>query len=543
MSILNKGVSMTKIIHYILVLFLFSTLTYGVEIESKIHQDQSKLENIPENKVYFGEQLFQGHFTNKSQFRENPDYILKIGDIIHINVWGAMEFQGDVPIDGKGNIFLPKLGVVHLEGLKNGQLQSTLQESLKETFNDNVFIYANVRDYQALSVYVSGVVKNVGLYDGVSSDSVLQFLDKAGGVISGVGSYRNIQILRNNHLIKTIDLYGFLLDGHRERFAFKDGDIILVKPMGSYVEIDGDVNRPYIFELKGRSETVEHLTKYALLQPGVNRFTHIELHGMKEMSSDYPMGDAKNVKVKNGEKVIFSSNRHLQSFSISIEGEHAGIKHVTVPKGTSLYSVLKQINFTNLSDITSVQLFRKSVAKKQKDLLEVNLKDLEVRTFTASSSTPEEATIRAKDAEMVTQFIAKARAVSFKGQVSFSSNEDLRQTILEDGDQIYIPRKSNLVMVQGEVNIPNTLTYQTGNDLDDYVNACGGYGERADEDKVLLVKANGRVERFARSGKIEPGDSILVLGKTETKDLILAKDLTQIIYQVAVGAAVVLKSF
>lgn len=543
-----KSDKMAQFIKYIACFLLFSAIGFSIEIESTALKDASKLENVNKSKVYFGEQLFQGHFTNKSQFRENPEYILKVGDIIHINIWGAVEFQGDVPIDGRGNIFMPKIGIVHLEGIKNSELQPTLESSLQKTFNDNVFVYANVRDYQQLSVYVSGSVKNVGLYDGVSNDSLLQFLDKAGGIISGEGSYRNIHILRDNHLIKKIDLYAFLLDGYRETFPFHDGDTILVQPMKNYVEIEGDVNRPYIFELKHKHDTVSKVMKYALPKPGVNRFTHIKRIGMREVSQDYSLEQAGRVSVKSGEKIIFTSNSHLQSFNVAIEGEHSGVKYISVPKGTSIYSVLKQINYTPLSNIQSIQLFRESVAKRQKELLDTNLKDLESRAFTSDSATPEEAIIRNKEAELILQFIQRAKAVEFKGQITLSRDEDLRKTLLEDGDKIYIPRKNNLVTIQGEVNIPNTLTYKKGKGISYYLDACGGMNEKANENKILLIRANGKVENlsqssFAVSTQVEPGDSILVLGKTNTKDLLLAKDLTQIIYQVAVGAAVVLKSF
>jgi len=142
----------------------------------------------------------------------------------------------------------------------------------------------------------------------------------------------------------------------------------------------------------------------------------------------------------------------------------------------------------------------------------------------------------------VMEFIKRAKAVEFKGQIILSAQEDLRNTLLEDGDRIYIPRKSNLVTIQGEVNIPNTLTYKSGEGLGYYIDACGGYTERADTSEVLLIRSNGKVEKYS-SAAVQPGDSILVLGKTDTKNLLLAKDLTQIIYQVAVGAAVVLKSF
>lgn len=540
---IDKRDKMAQFIKYIILSVVFSTLNFGIEIESKSIQDESKLENVNKGKAYFGEELFKGHFTNKSHFRENPNYILKVGDIIHINIWGAREFQGDVPIDGKGNIFIPKIGVVPLKGVKNSELQPTLETYLQKMFNENVFIYANVRDYQALSVYVSGSVKKVGLYDGVSNDSVLQFIDKAGGIISGVGSYRHIHILRDNKVVKKMDLYAFLLDGYRDSFRFRDGDTILVKPIKSYVEVDGDVSRPYIFELKDKRDTVSHLMKYALPNPGVNRFTHIKRRGMKEVSSDHSINEAKSVIARNGEKVVFTSNSHLQSFSVTIEGEHEGIKHISVPKGTSLYSVLRKINYTSLSNIQSIQLFRKSVAQKQKELLETNLKELESRTLITNSSTAEEAAIRSKEAERVLEFVKRAKNIEFKGQIILSAKEDLRELLPEDGDRIYIPRKSNLVTIQGEVNIPNTLTYKPGKGLDYYLDACGGYTDRANTSDVLLVKSNGKVEKYGSSVGIKPGDSILVLGKTDTKDLLLAKDLTQIIYQVAVGAAVVLKSF
>ena len=79
---------------------------------------------------------------------------------------------------------------------------------------------------------------------------------------------------------------------------------------------------------------------------------------------------------------------------------------------------------------------------------------------------------------------------------------------------------------------------------------CGGYGDRANRDKVLLLKANGEVFQHSDVGffdtsslKVEAGDSILVLGKTDSKNILITSSITQILYQVAVGAAVVLKAF
>jgi protein involved in polysaccharide export with SLBB domain len=531
----------------LLLLFLSLSTLSALEVETTTPKEESQL--LTHTKHYFGEQLFRGHFTTPSQFRQNPNYLLKVGDIVNVKIWGAYTFEGDLTIDDKGNIFIPQVGTIYLLNTSNKSLQSTLEASLKKVFNDKVYLYANVKFYQPLSIFVSGGVKDIGLYNGFASDSVLQFLDKAHGIIPGVGSYRHIQILRHKRVVKNIDLYNFLLHGSLSPFRFQQGDVILVKPMRSFVEVEGDVGRPYIFELKGSHTSVKSILRYVLPKPSVNQFIHTKLQGNQELSRAYPLKEASRITLHKGEKVTFVSNHYLSSASITIEGEHQGLRHLSVPKGTSLYDVLSHVKFSPLSNIQSTQLFRKSVATMQKELLLTKLKDLEARALTTDSSTSAEATIREKESARILTFIERAKKITPRGQIVLSKTQDLRQTILEDGDTIYIPRKSNLVIVQGEVGIPNALSYKANQSLESYIEACGGFTQRADKSNVLLVKANGQViaqdtTSFSFSSpKVEAGDSILVLSKTDTKDLLLTKDITQILYQIAVGAAVVINAF
>jgi len=527
------------------VLLFTSLFALSITPDVKI-SDESQF--TTKNKIYFGEQLFKGNFKNNAQVHQDPNYLLKIGDTISIQIWGAYTFSGDIPIDQQGNIFIPQVGTAQLLGLRNRDLQPELSSAIKEVFNDNVQVYATVKGFQPLSVFVSGSVKNVGLYDGFSTDSILQFIDKAGGIIRGEGSYRHITVLRNKRPVKRIDLYDFLLKGYTSNFRFKNGDVILITPVKAYIEVAGDVSRPYIFELSGKSSSVRSIMTYVLPKTGVNRFIHTKRIGDKEVSKDYSLLKASSIRLERGDKVNFFSNQYVHSISIAIEGEHKGMRYVSVPKGTSVYDVLNKVRFSPLSNIKSTQISRTSVADIQKELLMTKLEDLEARALTTDSGTPEEATIRSKESQLIMQFIERAKQIQPKGQVILSKTEDLRKTILEDGDRIFIPKKTNVIVVQGEVNIPNALTFKAGENLSYYIDACGGYTDRANTSKVLLVKANGKViqqnDTFSFSSpEVEPGDSILVLSKTDTKNLLLAKDITQILYQVAVGAAVVLKSF
>jgi len=85
--------------------------------------------------------------------------------------------------------------------------------------------------------------------------------------------------------------------------------------------------------------------------------------------------------------------------------------------------------------------------------------DLEARVLTTGSSTVEEAKIRSEESRMVLDFINRALKVEPKGQVIINRETPLSEVILEDGDEIYIPKKSRVVVVEGEVSLPNAQTY------------------------------------------------------------------------------------
>ena len=534
----------------IMILLFLTTRIWAVDVAiQQTERDKSQLKDT--RKAYFGESIFQGNFKENQQFRYNPNYILNVGDVISLKMWGAYEFSAELSIDKQGNIFIPKVGEVYLLGLSNHKLKNKIQSSVKRVFNSNVYVYADLKQYQPISVFVSGSVKKVGLYKGLSTDSLLQFIDKAGGILRGQGSYRNITILRNKQVVENIDLYPFLLHGQIDVFQFRNGDVILVNSVRNFIEVTGDVNRPYIFELLSDSTSVQEIMRFIMPKPTVNRFMLTKWENGQEITNEYPLSQASSLFVTKGTKLKFFSDYYVNNLEVKIEGEHKGSKKIMVKKGTSLYDILSNVKFTTLSDINNVRLYRKSVANTQKQLIETMLKDLEARAFTSDSSTVEEANIRNKESEMIIKFVERVRKVHPLGQVIISNEDNLDKIYLEEGDRIVIPKHSNIIVVQGEVNIPNALAYREHYSIDDYVDSCGGYGERANMDKILLIKANGRVIQHSSgdffsdtsSLKVDAGDSILVLGKTDSKNILITSSITKILYQVAVGAAVVLRAF
>lgn len=491
----------------------------------------------------FGENLFNGNFTMVSQHIYNPDYILAIGDVVNVKLWGAYEFEQQLTIDSQGNIFLPKVGIIKLLGVKNSNLVTTISKSVKRVFKENVHVYADMGIYQNVSIFVTGNVNKPGLYQGLSSDSLIQFIDKAGGINPQYGSFRNITVVRNNQPYKSIDLYDFMVDGKIEMFALKNGDVILVGSVGAYMSASGEVLRSYRFEAKDGTMNLKELSRLAGIKPVVTQaIVRSHTDNSQIQINSYPLAKFDSVSLRAGDAVEFMTDHSAREVRVNIDGEHSGSRAIVMPKGATLGDLMDKIGFNPQSNIDALQLFRKSVAKMQKNLIESHLRELESIALTTSSDTTQEAQIRATEAKAILDFIERARMVEPKGQVVISNKDDIYQIVLQEDDTIYIPTKDNIVIVQGEVSMPGAFTHVADSDIEDYIKMAGDLSSRADSSRVILVSANGKAGKFrASSGEnVYPGDSILVLPKVETKMLQATSILTQILYQLAIAAKVVI---
>ena len=120
---------------------------------------------------------------------------------------------------------------------------------------------------------------------------------------------------------------------------------------------------------------------------------------------------------------------------------------------------------------------------------------------------------------------------------------DSQVVVLDDGDQLFIPKQPSTITIIGEVNFPTSHLYEAGTNVLDYVQRSGGISPLGDSDSIYVVRANGSVERvksgwFGRSPQAKPGDTIVVpLDLTRVKPLTLWTNVTSIIYQLALSVA------
>ena len=499
----------------------------------------SRSVSLNQNSRMFGAQLFKGAFASSSGSTFNSSYIINPGDNIQLRLWGAYQFAGTLTVDPQGNIFVPNVGPLRVAGVSNGQLQNIVQQAVRRVYVSNVGVYAALEQAQPVKVLVTGAVVQPGSYGGVSSDSILAYLDRAGGVDPDRGSYVDIQILRNGRFVQQVNLYDFLLAGQLQNFAFKDGDVIVVAPRKHTFSMNGEVYNAYDFEFDVPQLTVGKALSVARLKPGATHISISRRQGAEYRSEYYSINQAQNVVLQDGDVVTVTADRYAGTIQVRVEGAHQGAHAVVLPYGATLKQVIQQIQPNALSQINAIQLFRPSVAQRQKEMLNLSLDKLEESTLSVRSATREEAELRLKDAELIKQFITKARVVQPKGQVILNKN-NWDNIILEQGDVLNIPEKTSVTMVHGEVMFPNALSWQPGQRIDYYIKQVGGYTQKSNKSKLIVIHQNGEAEQASNNYTVKQGDEIMVLPKVSTKSVEIGRGLTQIIYQIAIAAKVIL---
>jgi protein involved in polysaccharide export with SLBB domain len=512
----------------------------------------------------FGWQLFSEGLPSSRAQSINPNYVISPGDKIAVQIWGpglspSQSGSGEdsdrsepgtalgtqpaglvVTVDLQGNIFLPELGPIRVAGLTNEALNKRITEAFARIFTTDVQIYTNLLSAQPVGIYVTGAVVRPGRFAGDRSDSALYFLGQAGGVDLKRGSFRDLSVMRGNKRIATIDLYAFLLTGQMPVIDFRDNDTIVVGPQKPTVIVSGDVHNTYQFEIGRPVATGADIITLAQPFPKV---THVAQRGFRNgqpFDSYLTLDEFRQARVQDGDAMLFQSDLVNETIFVTVTGQSAGPSAFAVPRGTHLKQLLDMVPIDpTTADVSSIYLRRKSTAERQKRALELSLDQLERTVLTATSQTPSEAQIRGPEAQLVSEFIAHARSVEPEGRVVLAGQGGVIDIQLEADDAIVIPPKSDVVIVSGEVQIPQNLVFVQGKPASYYIGGSGGFTERADHSNLLIARQNGMI-LTGSSVPIQPGDHIMVMPEIDTKGFAILSDIVEVLYRVAISTGVVL---
>ncbi len=264
----------------------------------------------------FGYDFFkQGYpFTPEKNIPVGPDYLIGPQDSFTIHLWGKVEETHVVTVSRDGGITLPRLGTLIVGGLTFSELKKILNNKFKEYYPDfNMSITMGA--LKVINIYMVGELNRPGTYNLSSLSSVVSALSASGGP-SKNGSLRNINILSNGELLKTIDLYDFFINGLKENdITLKQGYTVFVPVIGPTVAVSGHVKRPAIYEMKNE-QTLEEIIKLA---GGVLPTSHLQ-----------------NVII---ERIIGHTRREVVSFNLDPLNEETSTNLKTIIKDGDLIKI------------------------------------------------------------------------------------------------------------------------------------------------------------------------------------------------------------
>ena len=218
----------------------------------------------------FGSELFTSNslvFEPNLRIPTPVGYILGPDDELLINVFGFSEKTYNLTVNEEGNIYIPQVGPLFVNGLSIENASTKIRNKLASTIykainSGGTSVKISLGKIRSIRVTVIGETKKPGTYTVSSLTTLFNLLYLCGGP-TDLGSYRKIELIRGNEIKRTIDLYGFLLKGdQKDNVLLRDGDVVRVPYYKTRIILNGNVRHKGKYELID-GENFDHLMQYS----------------------------------------------------------------------------------------------------------------------------------------------------------------------------------------------------------------------------------------------------------------------------------------
>ena len=461
----------------------------GKEDTSGVEQIDNALEIVKEGSSSIAlskepkDPLFGYDFFNNTNITFTPNvnlatptnYQLGPGDDLVINVWGAAENTYNMSVDREGAIRIRGVGPIYINGLSIIEATKKIKGALakiyagindRDTSTYKVFIGVSLSNVRTVQVDIIGEVKVPGTYSLNALSSVLNALYASGGP-TRKGTFRDIKLVRSGVDIATFDVYKYLLEGSQQgNKNLKDGDVIIVSPYISRIQVAGAIKRPGIYEVKS-DETFGNLIDFMSgfsSNAYKDRLLLERIDGDRKKVKEILLDDTINEPLKDGDKIIVNTIIDKYVNRVQIEGAvyRPGVYELT--DGLTLVDLI-----TKAAGIREVAFVDRGLLFSTTDGVNKN-----VTPFSVSDIV--------------------------------SGNENI---ILKTNDIVKIFNKynleeSNYITVGGAVNEPGRFNYMANMTIEDLILLGGGLRQEANANLVDVYRkiSDDKVETLTESFKV-----------------------------------------
>ncbi|HDM8232856.1 TPA: SLBB domain-containing protein [Vibrio campbellii] len=430
--------------------------------------------------------------TTMSSAWADEDDVVRVGDLVQINLPGEASLNKGFQVDKRGRINLPEIGPVFVAGYNEAQLQSVITDNLKTAFRDVDNVRVFVKEQQLL-ISVQGYVVKPGEYTLPSGSNIQMFLYEAGGLRAGA-QLDKIIVKRGNKNIE-FDYKLFLDTGDDSKLpALESLDVLFVpaSPLVGNIEqefdaaklansgdsadsaraikVFGEVNAPGSFTYKPNTTLVDVVMRAG----GVTRYASVEQIRV----------------ITNNTPVMFNLKRYLDSGDQSLLPEVLPGTTIFVPKQEEEIKAGANVVYV-MGEVAHPGAYEGKKGASFMDIL-------------ANAGGP----TRFAESRQIRVIKADGGVINFDLTAHTEGLSNQRVPAVGPGDAIFVPEKTDMnekswlkvapsraVAVMGEVVRPGRIEWSDEMDLIDLIAHVGGPTRRADTSKVE-VSNNGKVIKF-----------------------------------------------
>jgi len=419
-------------------------------------QSTDNSQNLTTPKI-FGEDLFK---NSRASFEPNlrlatpKGYVIGPDDELLVDINGDNEASYTLKVSPEGTVRLQYVGIIPVSGLTIEQATSKIRNSMAKTYpgllSGRTNVAINLGNIRSIKITFVGEAVKPGSYTLPSLATAFNALSACGGPNRN-GSYRKIQVIRNNKVVSTIDVYNFLLKGFQNNIRLQDQDVINIPVYQTRVEISGEVKRPALYEVLN-TESLQDVINFAGSFSSLAYTANIKIlqNTNKERKIiDIDAANFINYKPLNGDSYIVETILNRFENRVTIQGAVFRPGLFELDKGLTLRGLITKAN---------------------------GLKE---------------------DAFLNRGYILRLNADNTQSLLSFDVGGLLRGTApdidLQREDKVTISsifdlRDEYKVEVQGEVRNPGTFAFAENTSLESAIQMAGGFKEGATPNRIEISR-------------------------------------------------------
>jgi protein involved in polysaccharide export with SLBB domain len=477
---------------------------FGVD-STMISSDTTRLSSLQQRKAdnqsifeglrpkIFGEDLFK---NGKVSFEPNlrmatpKGYIIGPDDELLVDLTGDNEANYELKVGTEGYINLQYVGRVSVGGLSMEQATARLKSAMSKTYpglrSGRTSVAISLGNIRSIKITILGEVVRPGSYTLPSLATVFNALYASGGPNKS-GSFRRIQVVRNNRVVSTIDVYDFLLNGiQKNNIRLQDQDVINIPVYQSRIEVAGEVKRPGIFEVLPSESITDVLRFTGGFSPLAYSATIKVLQNTSKERriTDVASAQFNSYKPLNGDKFLVEAI--LDRFENRVE---------------ILGAVFRPGPYELDKGLTVKGLIEKAAGLKEDAFLK--------RAYVSRLNPDNSSSLVSIDLEALMKGSGQDIALQREDKVTINSIFDLREEYK--------------VSIQGEVREPGVFNYADSMSLEALVQMAGGFKEGASARRIEISRRVSNSDITSASAKTAEVFNVDVLKdlSTQTNSFIL----------------------